>query len=155
MHCKSTRCRGKIWVRAIYPSWSKNLAIPQWHLKYEQHFHAHNYRLPIPAKVLLFISFVALHYPVSENWQCHLLVANRTIFSLLPFRKRLHFNPFSVNRIFLSIFVFNLFIVKLRPDFWIPRYIFEMIIMNSDNSYDSFSILHGIKYFFYLPLTCI
>ena len=74
-------------------------------------------------QLLLFISFVALHYFKSEIRQRHLLVANRTIF-LLSYKTRILFHPFGANCIFLSLFVFEIFIFKVRLDFWITRYIF-------------------------------
>ena len=73
-------------------------------------------------QLLLFISFVALHYFKSEIRQRHLLVANRTIF-LLSYKTRILFHPFGANCIFLSLFVFEIFIFKVRLDFWITRYI--------------------------------
>ena len=69
-------------------------------------------------QVFLFISFVALCYPISEIQQRHLLVYNRTILFSLPHKTRILFNPFGANHIFLlPLFVFELFTFKVCPDF--------------------------------------
>ena len=119
-----------------YASWSDMLAMLKWHFpnsyKYSLSRRAFsnmdsnlmdisiNYHYLL--QLLLFILFIALHYTISKIWQHHLLVANRTFFCL-SHKNQLLFHPFSLNRIFLSLFVFELFIFKVRPDFWITRYI--------------------------------